>query len=161
MHGGIRRPTLGAIAVVLRDHHVLLVQRDKDPGAGLWGFPGGHVEWGETAQQAAIRELHEETGLTARPIGYLTNVDLLISDETPPSETGPSETNAVHTHYLLAAVLCAYQGGDPVAADDARDARWIACTDLWAGHYPLSDQVIDVMELALDRDQARRALDSP
>lgn len=144
-------PRLGAIAVLVRDDAVLLVQRGKMPDAGLWGFPGGHVEPGETALNAAVRELQEETGVLAVAVEYLTNVDVIRRDNQ----------GAITAHYLLAAVLCDYRAGTPVAADDAADARWVRCSDLWAGKYRLSDQVIDVMEAALSRDQARRALDSP
>ena len=52
----------GAIVVLLHEGRVLLVQRGKAPDLGLWGFPGGHVEPGESAEAAALRELHEETG---------------------------------------------------------------------------------------------------
>jgi mutator protein MutT len=108
------RPKLGAIAVVVRDGRVLLVERAKAPNAGTWGFPGGHVEWGETALEAAVRELAEETGVIATSPEYLTNLDVIAQDET----------GVVQYHYLLAVVLCAYVAGEPVAADDASDARW-------------------------------------
>ena len=107
-------PKLGAIAVVVHEGRVLLVKRRKSPNAGTWGFPGGHVEWGETALQAAVRELAEETGVTATAQGYLTNIDVLARD---------ADGGIIH-HYLLAAVLCAYVSGTPVAADDADDAGW-------------------------------------
>jgi hypothetical protein len=58
-------PKLGVSASVWRDGRVLLVQRAKPP-VGIWAFPGGHVEPGERLEEAAARELHEETGLTAR-----------------------------------------------------------------------------------------------
>ena len=57
------RPILGAIAVVYHRGEVLLIQRKTAPNAGWWGFPGGHVELGETAMEAARRELLEETGV--------------------------------------------------------------------------------------------------
>lgn len=144
-------PTLGAIAVLVRGAEVLLVQRDKNPDAGLWGFPGGHVELGETGLEAAVRELHEETGLRADPVGYLTNVDVVRRDAT----------GAVTAHYLLATVLCEFRGGTPKAADDARDARWVPQSDLRAGHYPLSQDVLTVLELALQHPHVRRAMARP
>jgi 8-oxo-dGTP diphosphatase len=63
-------PTLIAIAVVEHDDRFLIGQRGPGvPLAGLWEFPGGKVEPGETAAQAAIRECREETGLTVRIVG--------------------------------------------------------------------------------------------
>lgn len=50
-----------ADAVVIQSGHILLVQRKAPPGAGLWALPGGHVGRNETSDQAAIRELREET----------------------------------------------------------------------------------------------------
>ncbi|MHA6263346.1 NUDIX hydrolase [Arenibacterium sp. CAU 1754] len=134
-----RTPLLGAIAVLIHDNRVLLAQRGKEPDAGLWGFPGGHVEWGETALAAAVRELHEETGVLATPRSYLTNIDVLRHD--------PDGTAQVH--YLLAAVLCDYVSGTPQAADDVADARWMPCDLVRDGTLPMSARVIDVMELAL------------
>ena len=57
-------PKLGASACVWRGGRVLLIQRAKPP-IGIWSLPGGHVEFGETAHAAAMRELLEETGTTA------------------------------------------------------------------------------------------------
>ena len=71
-------PKLAALAVMIRENHVLLVKRKNEPDAGLWGFPGGHVDLGETALDAATRELLEETGVLGRPLSYLTNVDVIV-----------------------------------------------------------------------------------
>lgn len=140
-------PRLGAIAVLIRGGKVLLARRGNAPGRGLWGFPGGHVEAGETALAAAVRELREETGIIADPVEYLTNVDVLHRDGD----------GAVIVHYLLAAVLCDWRdGGDPVAGDDAMDAAWVDCATVRAGALPTSARVIEVMDLALARIQARR-----
>nr|BAP34755.1 hypothetical protein [Streptomyces sp. ML694-90F3] len=54
-------PTV-AVAVVARDGHVLLVRRRARPPG--WAFPGGWIETGETSARAAVRETHEETGLS-------------------------------------------------------------------------------------------------
>ena len=43
--------------------HVLLIRRGKEPHYGRWMIPGGTLEWGETLEAAAIREVREETGI--------------------------------------------------------------------------------------------------
>ena len=58
-------PRPGASVVVFRGDEVLLVQRGKRPYEGFWSLPGGEIQWGETAAEAARRELKEETGLLA------------------------------------------------------------------------------------------------
>jgi 8-oxo-dGTP diphosphatase len=56
-----------AIAVVEQDGRFLIGQRPVGaPLAGLWEFPGGKIEPGETAEQAAVRECREETGLVVQ-----------------------------------------------------------------------------------------------
>jgi ADP-ribose pyrophosphatase YjhB (NUDIX family) len=140
-------PVPGAIAIVLTDTHVLLVQRGKQPDAGFWGFPGGHLEPGETAYAAARRELHEETGLTADPVERLADLEVL--------RHAPDGTVALH--YVLAVVLCENHTGTLAANDDARDAAWVRMSDVRTAALPMSPRVADVMEQALIRRQARRA----
>lgn len=148
------RPVLGALAVVCQtvagQDSVILIQRRNPPNAGWWGFPGGHVEWGETALEAAARELHEETGVLARPRGYLTNVDVILP--------GPDE--AVSHHYLLTAVLCDYVSGAPTPDDDALQAKWVAVDDLHRSGLELIDQVAEVALFARSRWRDRSAWDS-
>ncbi len=132
---------LGAIAVVIHNDQVLLAKRRKNPDSGLWGFPGGHVELGETALAAAARELQEETGITANPIDYLTNIDVVFCNPD----------GSVAVHYLLAVVLCDYVNGTVQAADDVSDARWFDCDDIRAGSISMSDRVVEVMDMASAR----------
>ncbi len=132
-------PRLAALAVTLRGDHVLLARRRNPPDAGLWGFPGGHVEPGETALDAAARELAEETGVTATPRAYLDNVDLI--------QCGAD--GALEYHFLLAGVLCDYVAGEPVAGDDALDARWWPVADVLSGGLPLSDHVDRLLDRAI------------
>ncbi|WP_371813597.1 NUDIX hydrolase [Ruegeria sp. HKCCA4633] len=134
-----RTPKIGALAVVLHQDQVLLVQRSKQPDAGLWGFPGGHVEWGETVLKAAQRELQEETSVIAEPLHYLKNLDLLRSDPQ----------GQVLSHYLLVGVACQYLSGTPKAGDDALDARWFPIDQIRKGDLPTSARVVDLMEYAL------------
>lgn len=132
-------PKLAALAVVIRDDHVLLVRRRNEPDAGLWGFPGGHVDLGETALDAAVRELSEETGVTGRATGYLTNIDVIVKDAD----------GHVQFHFLLAAVLCTYVGGDPVANDDVSDAQWVPVDDVLNRQLATSQHVDDVVRKAM------------
>lgn len=133
-------PKLAALAVVIRGEEVLLVRRRNEPDAGLWGFPGGHVDLGETVMDAAARELREETGVLARPVRYLTNVDVILRDSD----------GAVRFHFLLAAVLCNYLSGEPLARDDVSEAGWRSVADVLAGHLACSRNVDDVLKAARD-----------
>ena len=58
-------PRCGTSAAVFRDDRVLLIQRAKGGFKGLWSLPGGHIEPGESAKAAAVREVREETGVDA------------------------------------------------------------------------------------------------
>lgn len=136
-----RRPLLGAIGIVLRGDDVLMVQRRKSPDAGLWGYPGGHVEWGETALAAAAREIDEETGIRVTPVDYLTAIDVLR----------PGPGGQAQVHYLLAAVLCTYQGGEPIASDEVAAAAWISQADIRAAALPMSARVGAILDLARAR----------
>ena len=129
-------PKLAAIAVVLRGDHVLLAQRKNEPDAGLWGFPGGHVEFGETALDAAARELFEETAVVAEPACYLTNLDIIRHDTN----------GTIEHHFLLAAVLCTYRSGTPNASDDVNEAKWFEITKVPA--LRTSADVVEVIALA-------------
>ncbi|MDV3277212.1 MAG: NUDIX domain-containing protein [Nitrososphaerales archaeon] len=49
-----------------RRRKLLLVKRDEEPDRGMWSFPGGMVELGESTEEAAVREVREEVGLTVK-----------------------------------------------------------------------------------------------
>lgn len=60
-----KRPAI-ASAVITNEGKVLLVRRRVKEGSLSWQFPGGEIEAGESAGQAAVREVREETGLTVK-----------------------------------------------------------------------------------------------
>lgn len=70
-HVVFRGPKVAAGALVVRDDTILLNQRDIDPGLGRWGLPAGFVDLGERVEDAAVREVKEETGLDVRLDGLL------------------------------------------------------------------------------------------
>jgi ADP-ribose pyrophosphatase YjhB (NUDIX family) len=132
------RPKLGAIAVVHHEGRVLLVKRRNEPNANTWGFPGGHVELGETALDAAARELAEETGVIGTPLAYLTNIDAITWDQG----------GAVQFHYLLAVVACRYENGVPQAADDVSDAGWFTPDEIGdLRQSPNLQKIIDLLDI--------------
>ena len=59
-------PKVAAICIVERDLKVLMVKRGNQPGIGLWSMPGGYVDRGEVVEEAAMREVLEETGLEVK-----------------------------------------------------------------------------------------------
>lgn len=146
MTGGSSRaypdaPRIAVLSIARDGDRVLLVRRAKSPEAGHWGFPGGEVELGESVFDAARRELLEETGIRAEPAEILTAVDYVDRDGS----------GGIRFHYVMLAVLMRAAPGEPVAADDAAEARWFSPGDL-DGH-PLCFGVGDVLDLA----RARRA----
>lgn len=103
-------PTPAAGVVCLRGEEVLLIRRGRPPRLGEWSLPGGRIEPGERAAEAALRELAEETGVAADLVGLIDVVDGLF----------PTEGR----HYVLIDYLALWRGGDPVAGDDAAEAAF-------------------------------------
>ena len=134
-------PVPGAIAVVCHKGQVILVQRSKQPRKGAWGFPGGHVEPGETPVEAAVRELREETGVDALPLSKLTEFEV--------TSQNPDGSPAAHFH--LTAVLCRYVSGVPIADDDADDAGWFRVDGLEHSGLDLLDRVPEIARLGTER----------
>lgn len=133
-------PRLAALAVLTDGDRVLLARRESRPDAGLWGFPGGKVELGETVFEAAIRELREETKLTARAVQTIANLDVIRHDAE----------GRLQMHFHLVAVLCADAHGTVKASDDVSEAHWHKVSDVLNGHLALSKDVARVLRRALE-----------
>lgn len=106
--------------MTLRDGKVLLAKRAKKAGYGLWSLPGGHIETGEPARHAALRELAEETGVTARLDRLIECQDIIHRDAD----------DTVVFHYVISVFLCHWQHGEAVAATDVSDVMWARVCDL-------------------------------
>ncbi|MEC7630585.1 MAG: NUDIX domain-containing protein, partial [SAR324 cluster bacterium] len=74
------RPICGVGIVVFHLQKVLLIRRGKPPRQGEWSIPGGKQKLGETLQQAARREVQEETGLKLGPLMLVDVVDSILKD---------------------------------------------------------------------------------
>jgi ADP-ribose pyrophosphatase YjhB (NUDIX family) len=133
------RPIVAVLVVVLRGDRVLVVQRRQQPNAGRWGFPGGVLELGETVFEGALRELMEETGITAEPAGFLDIHDAITRDDE----------GRVQFHYTLIAVRGVWKSGEGIAADDAADCAWATRDEIIAGKYPTFPTLLPLFERAL------------
>lgn len=119
-----RMPTAAVGVVCFRGDDVLLVRRAKPPRQDGWSLPGGRIEWGETMQTAALRELREETGCAAEIVGLIDVVDAIV--------TGSGAEQTPWGHYVLIDYAARWTAGEPVAGDDARDARFFAPEEIQA-----------------------------
>lgn len=120
-------PAVGVVC--LRGDQVLLIRRGTSPRIGQWSLPGGRIEPGERAVDAALRELREETGVTARIIGLIDVVDGIFAEEG--------------RHYVLIDYAAEWIEGEVSAGDDAADAVFV----------PLEDAL-----RAVDWDKTRRVI---
>lgn len=114
-----------ADSVVVCQDRVLLVQRAKAPGKGLWALPGGFIEVDEPIQQSALRELVEETCIDV-PVEELERScrSSFVCDHPNRSERGRIITHAFHFD-LGQRTLPKVQ-----AADDAIDTKWVPLSQL-------------------------------
>ncbi len=107
-------PAVGVVC--LRGDSVLLIRRGTPPRLGEWSLPGGRIEPGERAMDAALRELREETGVEAEITGLIDVVDGLFP------EAG--------RHYVLIDYAARWLSGEPVAGDDAAEARFVGLDEI-------------------------------
>ncbi len=114
-------PTVGVVC--LRGGEVLLIRRGTPPRLNQWSIPGGRLEWGETLQVAALRELKEETGVEAELLGLLDVVDGVF-----PARPGGEITR----HYVMIDYAARWTGGEPVAGDDAAEAKFVTLGEAMA-----------------------------
>jgi 8-oxo-dGTP diphosphatase len=107
-------PQAAVSGAIFRGDDVLLVQRGKAPSLGLWSLPGGHIEPGEQARDALLRELMEETGVTARLGGIADAVDVIRRDAE----------GTLTFHRVIIVFYGQWITGEPVAASDVSAAAW-------------------------------------
>lgn len=111
-----RRPGVGLAVVILREGKVLLGLRKSEHGEGTWGFPGGHLEFGESWEECARRECLEETGLEPHAVMHWTVTNDIF-------ETGK--------HYVTLFMLAEARGEPQVTEPDkCVEWRWIAWDEM-------------------------------
>jgi 8-oxo-dGTP diphosphatase len=105
---------------VVKDGKVLLVRRGNEPGRGKWSLPGGRIRFGERSEEAALREMREETGLEVRLRRVVDVVDVFWQ----------SERGELLEHFVIVDFEAEVIGGELRPADDALDARWFSPEEL-------------------------------
>ena len=103
-----REPKVAAGALVQRDGQVVLVRRAVVPRRGYWALPAGYMEYDERPEEAAVREVCEETGLRVAITGVL---------DVYPME-GPNGRGIIVVYWAN------WLEGELTPADDVSDARW-------------------------------------
>lgn len=104
----IRYPKVGVGVIVRRGDELLLQRRTGAHGAGTWALPGGHLEWNESLEDCAVREVREEVGLDVIGVRFvgITNDRMLDEDR----------------HYLTVFVEAEWHG-EPKVLESHRSAE--------------------------------------
>ena len=105
-----KRPYVGVAVIVIKDGKILLGKRKTSHGTGTWHFPGGHLEFNETIEACAQREVFEETGVKIKNIrlGPYTN-DIFKKEQK---------------HYLTLFAVSEYDSGEPEPKEPEKCDDW-------------------------------------
>lgn len=110
-----QRPISAASVAVFRDGKVLLAARKETADNPVFSLPGGLVELGETLEEAALRELKEETGVEARIAGFIDHLDYIERDED----------DKIRRHFIVHAFVGAWVQGEAMTGPEAPHVIWI------------------------------------
>ena len=106
----LKIPRVGVAVIVQKEGKVLLGERQSALGAGKWAFPGGHLEFNETVEACAEREVFEETGLQIQDIKYAAFTNDIFKDEDK--------------HYITLYVIAEYAGGELELKEPDKCSQW-------------------------------------
>lgn len=135
-----KRPLLAVDAVIFfpQEKEIILIKRKNEPYKGYWALPGGFVEWGETVEQACIREVKEETSLDVKIIDIIG----VFSDPN----------RDPRGHVISIAFLCVPIGGKLKASSDAGDIMRVKLSEIQQkliklafDHYEIINKSIEKM----------------
>lgn len=114
------RPLLAVSVALWSANRALLVRRARPPLASVWSLPGGVVEIGERLDEAATREVREETGLDIEVGEAIDRAEVIRHDAD----------GRVERHYVIIVFAGRYLSGEPRAGDDADAVRWVDRKDI-------------------------------
>ncbi|GAA5535117.1 NUDIX domain-containing protein [Deinococcus aluminii] len=136
------RPVVAVGALVWGpDGRVLLARTTK--WRGLWGVPGGKVDWGETLSDAVRREFREETGLTLSDVRYAQTQEAVLSGEFHKP-----------AHLLLVDFFARTDTHEITPNEEIEEWAWVPLAE--AAGYPLNTVTHTLVELALHSEAGSR-----
>jgi len=115
-----QRPYLAVSAAIIRAGKVLVVRRARQPAQSFYTFPGGAVEVGETLNEAAIREVREETSLAIEPVALAGHREVISRDAQ----------GRVERHFLILCLAAHWRSGDVKLSEELDDARWVTPAEI-------------------------------
>jgi len=138
------RPFLAASFAVFREDQVLLGSRAMPPNDTLYSIPGGVVEAGETLEEAALRELFEETGVRAQSLGFTGWSQFIERDEE----------GKVRRHFVVASFAGVWISGEGQASEELPTLRWMSLHQ--AGEMKLTQGLLPILQKGLALVEAQR-----
>jgi ADP-ribose pyrophosphatase YjhB (NUDIX family) len=114
------RPFLAVSAGIIRDGRVLIVRRARPPAHGVYTFPGGVVELGETLEEAIVREVREETALEIEPVALAGFRQAIARDAD----------GKIERHFVILPFAARWLGGEPVLNEELAEAHWLRPPEL-------------------------------
>ena len=105
-----KRPLVGIAVIVIKGKRVLLGKRKNSHGEGTWAFPGGHLEFNESIEDCAVREVFEETGIrikNLRPGPYTNDI-----------------FEAENKHYVTLFVIADHDSGTAILKEPQKCDKW-------------------------------------
>lgn len=121
-----------AAGIILRGPYILIARRLADAHlGGLWEFPGGTLEPGETLEECLVREIREELNLTVRVGRRLLSVD----------EEYPATPERAGRQLRLHFFVCTPEAGTPEALE-CQEFRWVQAHELDQFEFPRADQPV-------------------
>jgi len=102
-------------ALIIKDEQILLIKRGIEPYKGTWATPGGYIGWDESAEDAVVREVKEETGLTVQKVQFF---NVYSSPNRHPKQV------------ITLAYIIEVEDGVEKNGDDAEEAKWFSLYDL-------------------------------
>lgn len=114
------RPYLAVSAAIFRNGRVLIARRARPPADGLHTLPGGGVELGETLEEAVVREVREETGLTIAPIALAGYRQAIARDDA----------GRVERHFVILPFAARWVCGEIALNGELAEAHWRSPAEL-------------------------------